>query len=157
MTADAFAMIAARKTSRGCTREEFTIPRVITMGFCGRARCCASSATIQNDSTALGCFVPRRRLSHAAVSQGRGIGYSSAWPGRRAVNTSGLVKRRSHQGRQVVNAGRGADADVSMGWSSDSRWLLAKASGGTLDLIDVTTGMILPLGVTAGYGPGDLK
>ena len=44
-----------------------------------------------------------------------------------------------------------------MGWSSDSRWLLAKASGGTLDLIDATTGMILPLGFTAGYGPGDLK
>jgi hypothetical protein len=58
--------------------------------------------------------------------------------------------------RSITSAGR-TYADVSMSWSSDSRWLLAKSTTGSLELIEVATGTALPLGFTAGYGPGSLK
>ena len=43
--------IAAQNTSRGCTSDELSIPRVIASGAPPISRCCTSSASSQNTST----------------------------------------------------------------------------------------------------------
>jgi hypothetical protein len=67
-----------------------------------------------------------------------------------------LVNSDGTNVRALTPAGR-TYGDGAMSWSSDSRWLLAKSTSGSLELIEAATGMALPLGFTAGYGPGSLK
>ena len=67
-----------------------------------------------------------------------------------------VVNADGTNARGITAAGR-SYASVAMSWSSDSRWLLAKSTTGPLELIEVATGMALPLGFTGGYGPGSLK
>ena len=49
--------------------------------------------------------------------------------------------------RYATAAGLGAESPLS--WSPDGRWLLARGQAG-LELVEVATGLILPLGFTAG-------
>jgi 1,4-alpha-glucan branching enzyme len=42
-------------------------------------------------------------------------------------------------------------------WSPDSKWLIARSVAGVLDLVEVETGRVLPLGYTASHRPAGLK
>jgi WD40 repeat protein len=58
--------------------------------------------------------------------------------------------------RAVTPASRTYRAS-SIDWSPDSKWLIARSVAGVLDLVEVETGRVLPLGYTAWYGPAGLK
>jgi hypothetical protein len=57
----------------------------------------------------------------------------------------------------VITPANRTYTEGSISWSADSKWLLAKSNAGTLDLIEVDTGTVLPLGYTTSYQSGSLK
>ena len=75
------------------------------------------------------------------------------------IDFAGNVRVANADGTNVrtINTGPGLYEDAAMSWSADSRWLLAKRLFGSLELIEVSTRMVLPLSFTSGYVAGSLK
>jgi hypothetical protein len=69
----------------------------------------------------------------------------------RVVNADGTNQR------VVTSSSTRLYGEGPISWSSDSRWILAHANGPTLDLVEVATGMVLPLPFTTDYVSASLK
>jgi len=67
-----------------------------------------------------------------------------------------LINAADGSGDQVLTPDR-PYMESSISWSSDSKWLLAKAQAGVVDLIEVATGQTLPLPYSGAFQSGSLK
>jgi hypothetical protein len=68
-----------------------------------------------------------------------------------------LINAADGSGDQVLTPDSRTYVEGPISWSSDSKWLLARADAGVLDLIEVATGKVLPLPYTAAFQSGSLK
>ena len=68
-----------------------------------------------------------------------------------------LINAADGSGEQVLTPPDRTYMEASISWSPDSKWLLAKANAGVLDLIEVATGKTLPLAYTEAFQSGSLK
>lgn len=68
----------------------------------------------------------------------------------RLVNPDGTDQR-------AVTSGTRTYVEGPISWSADSKWLLARSNTGTLDLVEVATGNVLPIPFAAGYANASLK
>ena len=68
-----------------------------------------------------------------------------------------LINAADGSGERVLTpASRPYDV-LPISWSSDSKWLLARANAGVLDLIEVATGTVLPLAYSSEFLSASLK
>lgn len=67
-----------------------------------------------------------------------------------------VINADGSNGRPITQSDR-TYVEGPISWSSDSKWILARRGGGPLDLVDVETGIALPLPYTNGYSTGSLK
>lgn len=68
-----------------------------------------------------------------------------------------LINAADGGGERVLTPASRTYMEAPIGWSPDSKWLLARANVLMLDLIEVSTGQVLPLGYSASYLSGSLK
>jgi Tol biopolymer transport system component len=68
-----------------------------------------------------------------------------------------VINAADGSGQRVISPANRTYTEGSISWSADSRWVLAKSNAGTLDLIEVDTGTMLPLGYTTSFQSGSLK
>ena len=68
-----------------------------------------------------------------------------------------LINAADGSGDQVLTPDSRPYMESSISWSSDSKWLLAKAQAGVVDLIEIATGQTLPLAYTEAFQSGSLK
>ena len=68
----------------------------------------------------------------------------------RVINPDGSNQRAITSGPRRYDGG-------PISWSGDSKWLLARSDFGTVDLIEVATGTVVPLPFTSAYSNASLK
>jgi hypothetical protein len=68
-----------------------------------------------------------------------------------------VINAADGSGQRVISPASRTYTELSIGWSADSKWVVAKSSAGTLDLIEVDTGTMLRLGYTTSHQSGSLK
>ena len=68
-----------------------------------------------------------------------------------------VINAADGSGQRVISPANRTYTEGSISWSADSKWVVAKSNAGTLDLIEVDTGTMLPLGYTTSYQSGSLK
>ena len=68
-----------------------------------------------------------------------------------------VITAADGSGQRVITPANRTYTEGSISWSADSKWVLARSNAGTLDLIEVDTGNVLPLGYTTSFQSGSLK
>jgi WD40 repeat protein len=53
---------------------------------------------------------------------------------------------------RLASSSNASYADSAPAWSPDSKWIVALSASGTLNLVEVATGTVLPLLAGSGYG-----